>query len=93
MERKTAYNLVVELERILNEQLKLMDEKENAQSLDVINVLNQRIELLEMRLNRINAKIDAENLRLYGPNAEPLPKKHAFKYNEAITVRPNRVFK
>ena len=53
----------------------------------------ERIELLEMRLNRINAKIDAENLRLYGPNAEPLPKKHAFKYNEAITVRPNRVFK
>ena len=45
-----------------------------------------------MILNRINAKIDAENLRLYGPNAEPLPKKHAFKYNEAITVRPNRVF-
>ena len=53
----------------------------------------ERIELLEMRLNRINAKIDAENLRLYGPNAEPLPKKHAFKYTEAITVRPNRVFK
>ena len=53
----------------------------------------ERIELLEMRLNRINAKIDAENLRLYGPNAEPLPKKHAFKYNETITVRPNRVFK
>ena len=53
----------------------------------------ERIELLEMRLNRISAKIDAENLRLYGPNAEPLPKKHAFKYNEAITVRPNRVFK
>ena len=53
----------------------------------------ERIEILEMRLNRINAKIDAENLRLYGPNAEPLPKKHAFKYNEAITVRPNRVFK
>ena len=52
-----------------------------------------KIEILEMRLNRINAKIDAENLRLYGPNAEPLPKKHAFKYNEAITVRPNRVFK
>ena len=52
-----------------------------------------KIELLEMRLNRINAKIDAENLRLYGPNAEPLPKKHAFKYNETITVRPNRVFK
>ena len=49
MERKTAYNLVVELERILNEQLKLMDKKENAQSLDVINVLNQRIELLEIR--------------------------------------------
>ena len=49
VERKTAYNLVVELERILNEQLKLMDEKENAQSLDVINVLNQRIELLEIR--------------------------------------------
>ena len=49
MERKTEYNLVVELERILNEQLKLMDEKENAQSLDVINVLNQRIELLEIR--------------------------------------------
>ena len=49
MEKKTAYNLVVELERILNEQLKLMDEKENAQSLDVINVLNQRIELLEIR--------------------------------------------
>ena len=49
MERKTAYNLVIELERILNEQLKLMDEKENAQSLDVINVLNQRIELLEIR--------------------------------------------
>ena len=44
-----AYNLVAELERILNEQLKLMDEKENAQSLDVINVLNQRIELLEIR--------------------------------------------
>ena len=53
----------------------------------------ERIELLEMRLNRISAKIDAENLRLYGPNAEPLPKKHAFKYNKAITVRPNRVFK
>ena len=53
----------------------------------------ERIELLEMRLNRISAKIDAENLRLYGPNAEPLPKKHAFKYTEAITVRPNRVFK
>ena len=53
----------------------------------------ERIELLEMRLNRINAKIDAENLRLYGPNAEPLPKRHAFKYNEAITVRPNKVFK
>ena len=53
----------------------------------------ERIELLEMRLNRINAKIDEENLRLYGPNAEPLPKKHAFKYNEAITVRPNRGFK
>ena len=53
----------------------------------------ERIELLEMRLNRISSKIDAENLRLYGPNAEPLPKKHAFKYNEAITVRPNRVFK
>ena len=52
-----------------------------------------KIEILEMRLNRISAKIDAENLRLYGPNAEPLPKKHAFKYNEAITVRPNRVFK
>ena len=49
MERKTAYNLVVELRGILNEQLKLMDEKENAQSLDVINVLNQRIELLEIR--------------------------------------------
>lgn len=44
-----AYNLVAELERILNEQLKLMDKKENAQSLDVINVLNQRIELLEIR--------------------------------------------
>ena len=53
----------------------------------------ERIELLEMRLNRISSKIDAENLRLYGPNAEPLPKKHAFKYNETITVRPNRVFK
>ena len=52
-----------------------------------------KIEILEMRLNRISAKIDAENLRLYGPNAEPLPKKHAFKYNETITVRPNRVFK
>ena len=49
MERKTAYNLVVELEKILNNQLKLMDKKENAQSLDVINVLNQRIELLEIR--------------------------------------------
>ena len=49
MERKTAYNLVIELEKILNNQLKLMDEKENAQSLDVINVLNQRIELLEIR--------------------------------------------
>ena len=44
-----AYNLVIELEKILNNQLKLMDEKENAQSLDVINVLNQRIELLEIR--------------------------------------------
>ena len=49
MERKTAYNLVIELEKILNNQLKLMDKKENAQSLDVINVLNQRIELLEIR--------------------------------------------
>ena len=48
----------------------------------------ERIELLEMRLNRINAKIDAENLRLYGPNAKTLPKKHAFKYTETITVRP-----
>ena len=46
-----------------------------------------------MRPTRINAKIDAQNLRLYGPNAEPLPKKHVFKYNETITVRPNRVFK
>ena len=52
-----------------------------------------KIEILEMRLNRISAKIDEENLRLYGPNAEPLPKKHAFKYDETITVRPNRVFK
>ena len=26
----------------------------------------ERIELLEMRLNRISAKIDAENLKLYG---------------------------
>ena len=26
----------------------------------------ERIELLEMRLNRINAKIDAENLKLFG---------------------------
>ena len=52
-----------------------------------------KIEILEMRLNRISAKIDAENLRLYGPNAEPLPKKHAFKYTETTTIRPNRVFK
>ena len=26
----------------------------------------ERIEILEMRLNRISAKIDEENLRLYG---------------------------
>ena len=26
----------------------------------------ERIELLEMRLNRISAKIDAENLKLFG---------------------------
>ena len=49
MERKTAYNLVVELEKILNNQLKLMDKKEKTQSLNDINVLNQRIELLEIR--------------------------------------------
>ena len=29
----------------------------------------ERIELLEMRLNRINAKIDQENIRLYGGEA------------------------
>ena len=49
MERKIAYNLVVELEKILNNQLKLMDKKEKTQSLNDINVLNQRIELLEIR--------------------------------------------
>ena len=49
MERKTAYNLVIELEKILNNQLKLMDKKEKTQSLNDINVLNQRIELLEIR--------------------------------------------
>ena len=27
---------------------------------------SERIELLEMRLNRISAKIDQENIRLYG---------------------------
>ena len=49
MERKTAYNLVAELERILNEQLKLMDKKEKTQSLNDINILEQKIELLEIR--------------------------------------------
>lgn len=44
-----AYNLVIELEKILNNQLKLMDKKEKTQSLNDINVLNQRIELLEIR--------------------------------------------
>ena len=44
-----AYNLVIELEKILNNQLKLMNKKEKAQSLNDINVLNQRIELLEIR--------------------------------------------
>ena len=29
----------------------------------------ERIELLEMRLNRISAKIDEENLKLYGGEA------------------------
>ena len=29
----------------------------------------ERIELLEMRLNRISSKIDAENIRLYGGEA------------------------
>lgn len=29
----------------------------------------ERIEILEMRLNRISAKIDAENIRLFGGEA------------------------
>lgn len=49
MERKTAYNLVVELEKILNNQLKLMNKKEKTQSLNDINILEQKIELLEIR--------------------------------------------
>lgn len=49
MERKTAYNLVIELEKILNNQLKLMDKKEKIQSLNDINILEQKIELLEIR--------------------------------------------
>ena len=72
---------------------KFVDENDLILQATVNGEKTERIELLEMRLNRINAKIDAENLRLYGPNAEPLPKKHTFKYTEATTVRPNRVFK
>ena len=49
MERKTAYNLVIELEKILNNQLKLMNKKEKTQSLNDINILEQKIELLEIR--------------------------------------------
>lgn len=44
-----AYNLVIELEKILNNQLKLMNKKEKAQSLNDINILEQKIELLEIR--------------------------------------------
>ena len=49
MERETAYNLVIELEKILNNQLKLMNKKEKTQSLNDINILEQKIELLEIR--------------------------------------------
>lgn len=44
-----AYNLVIELEKILNNQLKLMNKKEKTQSLNDINILEQKIELLEIR--------------------------------------------
>ena len=33
-----AYNLVIELEKILNNQLKLMNKKEKTQSLNDINI-------------------------------------------------------
>ena len=45
----------------------------NVQDLILRSTVNgektERIELLEMRLNRISAKIDAENIRLYGGEA------------------------
>ena len=45
----------------------------NVQDLILRSTINgektERIELLEMRLNRISAKIDAENIRLFGGEA------------------------
>lgn len=45
----------------------------NVQDLIIRSTVNgektERIEILEMRLNRISSKIDAENLRLYGGEA------------------------
>ena len=45
----------------------------NVQDLIIRSTINgektERIELLEMRLNRISAKIDAENIRLFGGEA------------------------
>ena len=45
----------------------------NVQDLILRSTVNgektERIELLEMRLNRISAKIDAENIRLFGGEA------------------------
>lgn len=45
----------------------------NVQDLIIRSTVNgektERIELLEMRLNRISSKIDAENIRLFGGEA------------------------
>ena len=45
----------------------------NVQDLILRSTVNgektERIEILEMRLNRISAKIDAENIRLFGGEA------------------------
>lgn len=45
----------------------------NVQDLIIRSTVNgektERIELLEMRLNRISAKIDQENLKLFGGGA------------------------
>ena len=45
----------------------------NVQDLIIRSTVNgektERIEILEMRLNRISSKIDAENIRLFGGEA------------------------